>query len=75
MGYWPPDRRHRIQTRMNIDDCDDPKFREYGSNWKCGFKTVSSRRDNPRLTADAIREIDFEFEGLKPYFKVDSNAL
>jgi hypothetical protein len=23
---------------MNIDDGDDPKFREYGSNWKCGVR-------------------------------------
>jgi hypothetical protein len=23
---------------MNIDDGDDPKFREYGSNWKRGLK-------------------------------------
>ena len=43
MGYWPPERRHSIQTRMNIDDGDDPKFREYGSNWKCGFNGICGR--------------------------------
>jgi hypothetical protein len=27
-----------VAKRMNADDGDDPKFREYGSNWKCGLK-------------------------------------
>jgi hypothetical protein len=34
------------------------------------FKMPLSRRQSTNLTADAIREIDFEFEGLKPYFKL-----
>ena len=29
---------------MNIDDGDDPKFREYGSKWKCNVKPRHSRQ-------------------------------
>jgi len=59
-----------VNAEQNI-----PGIRPYIMKKRGVFKTAFSRRDNPRLTADAIREIDFEFEGLKPYFKVDSNAL
>jgi 4-hydroxy-tetrahydrodipicolinate synthase len=39
------------------------------------FKTPLSRRDDTNLTADEIREIDFEFEGLQPYFKPGAKVL
>jgi 4-hydroxy-tetrahydrodipicolinate synthase len=59
-----------VNAEQNI-----PGIRPYIMKKRGVFKTALSRRENPRLTTDAIREIDFEFEGLKPYFKVDSNAL
>ncbi len=52
-----------------------PGVRPYVMKKRGVFKTTISRRENADLTADAIREIDFEFEGLKPYFKVDPHAL
>ncbi len=59
-----------VNAEQNI-----PGIRPYIMNKRGVFKTACSRRENPKLTADAIREIDFEFEGLKPYFKVEPNAL
>ena len=59
-----------VNAEQNI-----PGIRPYILKKRGVFKTSLSRRENPRLTTDAIREIDFEFEGLKPYFQVDSNAL
>ncbi|HZT32538.1 MAG TPA: dihydrodipicolinate synthase family protein [Bryobacteraceae bacterium] len=34
------------------------------------FKHAFSRRESTELTPAAVREIDFEFEGLRPYLKV-----
>jgi DNA-binding XRE family transcriptional regulator len=42
---------------MNIDDGDDPKFREYGSNWKCGLNPKylgQIERGEKRPSFDAI---------------------
>jgi hypothetical protein len=33
------------------------------------FKTMVSRRDKSTLSAEAIREIDFQFQALQPYLK------
>jgi dihydrodipicolinate synthase/N-acetylneuraminate lyase len=59
-----------VNAEQNI-----PGIRPYIMKKRGVFKTALSRRESPNLTADAIREIDFEFEGLKPYFKLDPNAL
>jgi 4-hydroxy-tetrahydrodipicolinate synthase len=55
-----------VNAEQNI-----PGIRPYIMKKRGVFKTAFSRREGPNLTADAIREIDFEFEALKPYFKVD----
>lgn len=39
------------------------------------FKNALSRRQNTSMTPYQIQEIDFEFEGLRPYLKVQPNAL
>ena len=39
------------------------------------FKTAASRAQNTSMTIDDVREIEFELEGLAPYFKVQSNEL
>jgi hypothetical protein len=49
---------------------DIPGAQPYIMKKRGVFKMPLSRRQSTNLTADAIREIDFEFEGLKPYFKL-----
>lgn len=39
------------------------------------FKTAESRRQNTNPSPDDLREIDFELEGLAPYFKVQPNEF
>ena len=34
------------------------------------FKTTVSRQSDAKLSPEAIQEIDFQFEALKPYLKV-----
>ena len=52
-----------------------PGVRPYIMKKRGVFKTALSRRQDTNLTADAIREIDFEFEGLEPFLRVGSNLL
>jgi len=52
-----------------------PGIRPYIMKKRGVFKTPNSRRQSADLTEEATREIDFEFEGLKPYFKVGPNDL
>jgi 4-hydroxy-tetrahydrodipicolinate synthase len=54
---------------------DIPGAQPYIMKKRGVFKMAFSRRQSTDLTPDAIREIDFEFEGLKPYFKLGSNVL
>ncbi len=46
-----------------------PGTRRYVMKKRGVFKTMVSRRDKSVLTSDAIKEIDFQFEALKPYLK------
>lgn len=39
------------------------------------FKTAYSRRESTNMTPEAIQEIDFEFEGLRPYLKFQPTDL
>ena len=39
------------------------------------FKNAFSRRENTNMTRYQIQEIDFEFEGLRPYMKVQPKAF
>lgn len=52
-----------------------PGVRPYVMKKRGVFKTAMSRRENSAMTGDAMREVDFEFEGLKPYFKVVPGAM
>jgi len=60
---------------MSTTAQDIPGTRPYIMKKRGVFKMAFSRRENTNLTADAIREIDFEFEALKPYFKLAPNFL
>lgn len=44
-----------------------PAARYYVMKLRGVFKTAISRRDKSPLTREAIREIEFQFEGLRPY--------
>ena len=46
-----------------------PATRRYVMQKRGVFKTMVSRRDKSTLTPEAIREIEFQFEALKPYLK------
>jgi hypothetical protein len=46
-----------------------PATRRYIMQKRGVFKTIVSRRDKSVLTPAAIKEIDFQFEALKPYLK------
>ena len=46
-----------------------PGTRRYIMKKRGVFKTMVSRRDKSNLSPEAIREIDFQFEALKPYLK------
>ena len=54
-----------VNAEQNI-----PGIRPYIMKKRGVFKTALSRRQDTDLTADAIREIDFELEALKPNLKV-----
>jgi dihydrodipicolinate synthase/N-acetylneuraminate lyase len=54
-----------VNAEQNI-----PGIRPYIMKKRGVFKMAFSRRQGPNLTADAKREIDFEFEGLKPFIKI-----
>jgi hypothetical protein len=47
-----------------------PGTRLYVMKKRGVFKTMVSRREKPNFTPEAIREIDFHYEALKPYLKV-----
>ena len=44
-----------------------PGARAYIMKKRGVFKNAFSRREKTDFTPDAIREMDFEFEGLRPY--------
>ena len=46
-----------------------PGTRRYVMKKRGVFKTMVSRRDKSTLGPEAIREIDFQLEGLRPYLK------
>jgi 4-hydroxy-tetrahydrodipicolinate synthase len=46
-----------------------PGTRRYIMKKRGVFKTMVSRRDKSTLSAEAIREIDFQFQALQPYLK------
>jgi hypothetical protein len=46
-----------------------PGIRPYIMKKRGVFKTTMSRRKDRGLTPEAIAEIDFDFEGLRPYLK------
>jgi len=46
-----------------------PGTRRYVMKKRGVFKTMVSRRDKSTLDPEAIREIEFQLEGLRPYFK------
>ncbi len=54
-----------INTEQQI-----PGTRRYIMKKRGVFKTLVSRRDKSVLTPAAIKEIEFQFEGLKPYLTV-----
>ena len=46
-----------------------PGTRLYVMKKRGVFKTMVSRREKSKLTPEAMREIDFNFEPLRPYLK------
>jgi 4-hydroxy-tetrahydrodipicolinate synthase len=74
---WEETAREIFSRRLLMVSTEQeiPGIRPYIMKKRGVFKTATSRRQNTDLTPEAIREIDFEFEGLKPYFKVGPNPL
>jgi hypothetical protein len=54
---------------MNVEQ-HIPGVRRYVMQKRGVFKTMVSRRDKSEISPPQIREIEFQFEGLKPYLKV-----
>jgi 4-hydroxy-tetrahydrodipicolinate synthase len=74
---WEEQAREIFSKRLLMVNAEQniPGVRPYIMKKRGVFKTALSRRQDTDLTADAIREIDFEFEGLEPFLRVGSNLL
>ena len=59
----------RLLLMLNTEQ-QIPATRRYVMKKRGVFKTMVSRRDRSELTPAAMREIEFQLEGLKPYLKV-----
>jgi 4-hydroxy-tetrahydrodipicolinate synthase len=59
----------RLLLMINLDSVI-PGTRQYIMKRRGVFKSTASRRQNIKLSAKAVEEIEFCFEGLKPYLKV-----
>lgn len=59
----------RLLLMINLDAVI-PGTRQYIMKRRGVFKSTASRRQNTKLSAKAVEEIEFCFEGLKPYLKV-----
>ncbi|MCC6342583.1 MAG: dihydrodipicolinate synthase family protein [Bryobacterales bacterium] len=59
----------RLLLMINLDSVI-PGTRQHIMKRRGVFKTTFSRRNNIKLSAKAVEEIEFCFEGLKPYLKV-----
>ena len=58
----------RLLLMLNTEQ-QIPGTRRYVMKKRGVFKTMVSRRDKSPLGPEAIREIEFQLEGLRPYFK------
>lgn len=58
----------KLLLLVNLDQ-EIPGTRQYVMKKRGVFKTTVSRRMDVKLTPEAIREIDFNLDALKPYFR------
>ena len=58
----------RLMLMVNLDQVI-PGTRQYIMRKRGVFKTSVSRQKDIQLTAEAMKEIDFNFEALKPYLR------
>ncbi len=58
----------RLMVMINMET-QAPGVRPYIMKKRGVFKTTVSRRKEAALTPEAIAEVDFDFEGLRPYLK------
>jgi dihydrodipicolinate synthase/N-acetylneuraminate lyase len=59
----------RLLLMLNLEQ-QIPAARRYIMQKRGVFKTTVSRSDRGDLSPEEIREIEFQFEALKPYLKV-----
>ena len=59
----------KLLLMINLDQVI-PGTRQYIMKKRGVFKTIASRRQKFKLSAKAVEEIEFCFEGLKPFLKV-----
>ena len=59
----------RLLLMINLDAVI-PGTRQYIMKRRGVFKSTASRRQKVNLSSEAVEEIEFCFEGLKPYLKV-----
>jgi dihydrodipicolinate synthase/N-acetylneuraminate lyase len=59
----------KLLLMLNLD-VQIPGVRSYILKKRGVFKTTVSRQGDPQLTPEAIAEIEYNFEALKPYLKV-----
>jgi dihydrodipicolinate synthase/N-acetylneuraminate lyase len=58
----------KLLLMLNLDE-RIPGVRPYILKKRGVFKTTVTRRSDPKLTPEAIAEIEYNFEALKPYLK------
>ena len=58
----------KLMLMINLDTVV-PGTRQYIMKRRGVFKTTVSRRQNVKLTAKAVEEIEYNYEGLKPYLR------
>ena len=58
----------RVATMLNTEQ-QVPGTRRYLMKKRGVFKTMVSRQDKSVLTPEGMREIDFQWEGIKPFLR------